>query len=90
MDAATGQFDDHRLAHDIHCHHLAGAIGRLHPGAALGQLGFDLQVLLVLVGKAAQQPAADSADLGWVQRQILIFGHFDRNARVIRQEGRAA
>src|SRR5437773_2728782 len=90
LDPAAGELDDHRFTHDIHRHHLAGAVGRLHPGAALGQLGFDLQVLLVLVGKAAQQPAADSADLGWVERQILILGYFDRDARIIRQERRAA
>src|SRR5262249_45961734 len=90
VDPAASQLDDHRLAHDVYHHHLAGTVRSLHPGPAPRQFGLDLQVLLVLVGETAQQPAADPADLGWVQRQILVLGHFDRDARVVRQESRAA
>ena len=45
---------------------------------------------VVLISQAAQQPAADPRHLGRVQRQILGFGHLDRNRRELAQPCGAA
>src|SRR5262245_25389458 len=77
VDATTVQLDRDGLADDVDRYHLAGAVGRLHPGAPPRQLSLDLEILLVLIGEAAQQPAAYTADFAGVQRQILVFCHLN-------------
>src|SRR5690606_13328731 len=53
-------------------------------------LAAELGVEIVLVGQAAEEPAAAARHLARVQREVLILRHFDRDRDEVPEEARAA
>ena len=73
------QTDGDAPADDIMSDHLAGFVLGLDGLAYLGKTGFQLLICLVFIGQTAHQPTALAGNLGWIQRQALLLGHFDGN-----------
>ena len=74
----------HRLGHGAH------AVRRFDPGILFGgQRGLG-GISGLLVPQTAHEPAATARDLGSIDGQSLLLGHFDRNLSEIRQIGGAA
>jgi hypothetical protein len=90
LHATRSQRNRNRATQHVDTGHFTGTIRGLHPCATFGEFGFDFDVLLVLIRKTTEQPPTDAADFGGVERQILIFGHFDRDTRIIRKKRRTA
>ena len=83
LDARGCQHHRDGAAQDVDIPDLAWSFGGLYPGTAARHFGLHLDILFVLVGQAAQQTTAHTADFGGVKWQILVFGHFDRHAGII-------
>jgi hypothetical protein len=89
-DASGSQHDGHGTTEHVGTPDLTRAFGGLYPGPAARHFGLHFDVLLVLIGQTAEQSPTDAADFGGVERQILVLGHFDRHARIVREERRTA
>ena len=66
------------------------AVRQLHRISLFRHLGIQVSVRIRLIDEAAHQPAADTADLLRIQRQILLLRHLDGDRDEIRKPGMAA
>jgi hypothetical protein len=68
-------------------HILADDLPLASPGddvfSHLGKISLQLGIRGKLVAQTAHQTAAHSRDFGWVQGEVLFFGHFDRHRNLI-------
>ena len=75
FDVLLLQTNGDQLFHQMHRNDDPGSAGRLDRLSELRHDRLHLPILLVLVGEATQQAAADSGDLRRVERQVLVLGH---------------
>jgi hypothetical protein len=40
---------------------------------------FGLNVIVIFIGQATHQATTNTRDLGWIERETLLFRHFNRN-----------
>ncbi len=74
----------------VGAHNLEYAPGRCVALALPWRLGVELLIAFLLIGKAAQKPAADAGHLGRIQEDILFLGHAYGNRRKLVQVAAAA
>ena len=58
--------------------------------AQAGTVAVETVVVLLLVGKAAQEASADARDLGRIEEKVLLLGHADGHRRELAQVAAAA
>ena len=79
-----------RIAEHVGPQHLHGALRGLVFLAQTRAIVVEAVVVLLLVGKAAEQTAADARDFGGVEEQVLLLGHADGHGSELAQVPAAA
>lgn len=90
-DAGRGVFRPQRdpLPEDVHADDLLGALGRDHDLSFLREALAALNVELVLVAQAAEQPPAGAGDLRRVEAEALVLGDLEPDGAQLREPGAA-
>jgi len=82
--------DGKSLAEEVGTENLHGPLAGLILLADLGAAALELLVGALLIGQAAEQPAAHAGNLRRVQKEILLLGHLDGHRLELADESGAA